>query len=147
MIKQLLVGMAAGLAVLGTASADDLKLGFIFVGPKDDYGYNQAHAQGETGISGLPGVKTVDEAQVPETVAVEETMRDMITQDSVSVLFPTSFGYFYPHIIKVAKQFPDVQFLHCGGLYADGKTPKNVGSYFGYIDEAEYICGIVAAST
>jgi len=147
MIKQLLVGMAAGLTVLGTASADDLKLGFIFVGPKDDYGYNQAHAQGETGISGLSGVKTVDEAQVPETVAVEETMRDMITQDSVKVLFPTSFGYFDPHIIKVAKQFPDIQFLHCGGLYAEGKTPKNVGSYFGYIDEAEYICGIVAAST
>ena len=47
MIKQLLVGIAAGVAVLGTASADDLKLGFIFVGPKDDYGYNQAHAQGD----------------------------------------------------------------------------------------------------
>ena len=147
MIKQLLVGIAAGLTVVGTASADDLKLGFIFVGPKDDYGYNQAHAQGEAGISGLSGVKTVDEAQVPETVAVEETMRDMITQDNVNVLFPTSFGYFDPHIIKVAKQFPDIQFLHCGGLYAEGKTPKNVGSYFGYIDEAEYICGIVAASS
>jgi basic membrane protein A len=147
MIKKLLFVCVAGLVLLETASAGDLEVGFIFVGPKDDYGYNQAHAQGEAGISKLPGIKTVDQAQVPETVAVEETMRDMITQDGVSTLFPTSFGYFDPHIVKLAKEFPDIQFLHCGGLYAEGKTPKNVGSYFGYIDEAEYICGIVAAST
>ena len=38
-------------------------------------------------------------------------------------------------------------FLHCGGLYAEGKHPKNVGSYFGYIDEAEYVAGIVAGLT
>jgi simple sugar transport system substrate-binding protein len=30
-------------------------------------------------------------------------------------------------------------------LYQEGKHPKNVGSYFGFIDEAEYIAGIVAA--
>ncbi|HEX3313355.1 MAG TPA: BMP family ABC transporter substrate-binding protein, partial [Gemmataceae bacterium] len=40
---------------------------------------------------------------------------------------------------------PKVTFLHCGGLYDETKHPKNVGSYFGYIDECEYICGIVAA--
>ena len=40
-----------------------------------------------------------------------------------------------------------MQFFHCGGLYLDGKHPKNVGSYYGYIDEAEYIAGIVAAHT
>ncbi len=39
-----------------------------------------------------------------------------------------------------------MQFFHCGGLYKDG-YPKNVGSYFGYIDEAQYIAGIVAAHT
>jgi simple sugar transport system substrate-binding protein len=40
-----------------------------------------------------------------------------------------------------------VQFFHAGGLYQEGKHPKNVGSYFAYIDEAEYIAGIVAANT
>src|SRR5205085_7273827 len=58
--------------------------------------------------------------------------------------FPTSFGYFDPHILRVAKQYPKVQFLHCGGLYTEGKHPANVGSYFGYIDEAVYISGVVA---
>lgn len=122
----------------------ELTLGFIYVGPKDDYGYNQAHFLGKEGLQGLSGVTTVDQASVPETVEVQEVMRNMIEQNQVSVLFPTSFGYFDPHILKLAGTYPDVQFFHCGGLYQEGKHPKNVGSYFGYIDEAQYVAGIVA---
>lgn len=120
-------------------------MGFIYVGPKDDYGYNQAQAEGNAGVSKLAWVKTVEEANVPETTAVQETMRNMIEQDGATVLFPTSFGYFDPHILKLAKDYPEVQFFHCGGLYQEGKHPNNVGSYFGYIDEGEYVAGIVAA--
>jgi len=120
-------------------------MGFVYVGPKDDYGYNQAHAEGKEGVAKIAGIKTVEEANVSETTAVQETMRNMINQDGATILFPTSFGYFDPHIIKVAQEYPEVQFFHCGGLYQEGKHPKNVGSYFGYIDEAQYIAGIIAA--
>ena len=129
------------------SSATDTTFGFIFVGPKDDFGYNQSHFQGEQVISKLSGIKTLDEANVPETATVQETMLSMINQNGAKILFPTSFGYFDPHILKVAKENPTVQFFHCGGLYQEGKTPKNIGSYYGYIDEAEYIAGIVAALT
>nr|WP_263012852.1 BMP family ABC transporter substrate-binding protein [Ancylothrix sp. D3o] len=122
-----------------------ITMGFIYVGPKDDYGYNQAHAEGRAGVAKLPWVKTVEEANVPETTAVQETMRNMIEQDGSTVIFPTSFGYFDPHILTIAKDYPEVQFIHCGGLYQEGIHPKNVGSYFGYIDEAQYIAGIIAA--
>lgn len=122
-------------------------LGFIYVGPKDDFGYNQAHAEGKAGVSQLPWVKSVEEASVPETTAVEETMRNMIEQDKVKAVFPTSFGYFDPYILKLAKDYPEIQFLHCGGLYQEGVHPANVGSYFGYIDEAQYLAGIVAGYT
>jgi simple sugar transport system substrate-binding protein len=47
----------------------------------------------------------------------------------------------------MAEKYPNVTFLHCGGLYTEGKHPANVGSYFGYIDEAEYVAGIVAGLT
>ena len=80
-------------------------------------------------------------------MAVQKTMESMINLDGAKVLFPTSFGYFDPHILKLAQKYPDVSFLHCGGLYTEGKHPKNVGSYFGYIDEAEYVAGIVAGAT
>ena len=122
-------------------------IGFIYVGPKDDFGYSQAHYEGEQGIAKIPGVKTISEASVPETTAVEETMLNMIEQDSAIALFPTSFGYFNPHILKIAKDNPKIQFFHAGGLYEEGKTPNNIGTYFGFIDEAQYIAGIVAAHT
>ena len=128
-------------------AADPVTVGFIYVGPKTDYGYNQAHAQGAAAIAKLPGVKVREEEMVPETVAVQKTMESMINLDSAKVIFPTSFGYFDPHILKLAQKYKDVTFFHCGGLYVEGKHPTNVGSYFGYIDEAEYISGIVAGLT
>ena len=132
------------------ASSKDepLTIGFIYVGPKDDYGYNQAHAEGAAAVAKkFSWAKLVEEANVPETTAVVESMRSMIDIDGATALFPTSFGYFDPHILKLAGDYPDVQFFHAGGLYQEGTTPKNIASYFGYIDEAQYVAGVVAALT
>jgi simple sugar transport system substrate-binding protein len=74
-------------------------------------------------------------------------MESMASLDGAKLIFPTSFGYFDPHILKVAEKVKGVTFLHCGGLYQEGKHPTNVGSYFGYIDEAQYVSGIVAGLT
>src|SRR5436190_14327209 len=143
-----LLAGAFSLAFSSAASAaGPMTVGFIYVGPKTDYGYNQAHAQGAASIAKIPGVKIKEEEMVPETVAVQKSMESMIKLDGAKLIFPTSFGYFDPHILKMAAKYPDVTFLHCGGLYTEGKHPKNVGSYFGYIDEAEYVSGIVAALT
>lgn len=152
--RQLLKGTAAAgaLGMLGSwdwvgrawGASDKVKMGFIFVGPRDDYGYNQAHFEGKSAVAKLDWVKAFDEEKVPETIEVQKTMESMVKLDGAQVLFPTSFGYFDPHILKVAPQYPAIQFLHCGGLYQEGKHPKNVGSYFGYIDESQYVAGIVA---
>lgn len=128
-----------------TKADKDLKIGFIYVGPRDDYGYNQAHAEGAAAIAKLDGVSIQEEEKVAETMDVQRTMESMINLDGASVIFPTSFGYFDPHVLKIAEKHPEVTFLHCGGLYDASKHPKNVGSYFGYIDETEYLGGVVAA--
>jgi simple sugar transport system substrate-binding protein len=122
-----------------------MKVGFIYVGPRDDFGYNQAHSEAAKELSKLPDIKIFEEEKVPETMDVQRTMESMINLDGATVLFPTSFGYWDPHILKIAAKYPNVTFLHCGGMYDPAKHPKNVGSYFGYIDEAEYLNGIVAA--
>src|SRR3954463_16525951 len=149
--RRFLLAVLAGSAPVAFGSAagaaEPLTVGFVYVGPKTDYGYNQAHAQGAAAIAKLPGIKIREEEMVPETVAVQKTMESMIHLDGATLVFPTSFGYFDPHILKEAGKNKSVTFLHCGGLYTDGKHPTNVGSYFGYIDEAEYVSGIVAALT
>ena len=134
----------AGLAPLRALAQAKLSIGVIYVGPKDDYGYNQSQAQAAAEMKKLPGVKVVEEENVPETTAVQKSMTGMIAQDGARLIFPTSFGYFDPHMLALAAKFPDVRFSHCGGLWAEGKHPKNTGSFFGYIDECQYLNGVVA---
>jgi simple sugar transport system substrate-binding protein len=123
-----------------------LTVGFIYVGPKDDYGYNQAHAEGAAVIKAMPGVTLVEEENVPETVDVQKTMESMINLDGASLVFPTSFGYFDPHMLAMAAKYPDTQFRHCGGLWQEGKHPANTGSYFGYIHQGQYLNGVAAGN-
>jgi simple sugar transport system substrate-binding protein len=121
-----------------------LTVGFIYVGPKDDYGYNQSHAEGAAAVKAIPGVTVVEEENVPETVDVQKTMESMINLDGAALLFPTSFGYFDPHMLAMAAKYPDIQFRHCGGLWQAGKHPTNTGSYFGYIFQGLYLNGVAA---
>ncbi len=138
-------GSLAALGVSGVARAQKpLTVGFIYVGARDDYGYNQAHAEAAALVRKMPGIKVVEEENVPETVAVQKTMQAMISQDGATLLFPTSFGYFDPYMLAVAAKNPGVRFAHCGGLWTAGKHPLNTGSFFGYIDECQYLDGVIA---
>ena len=143
------------LAALGTVGAlgsisqlafaqKPLTVGVIYVGARDDFGYNQSHAQAAAELKKMPGIKVVEEENVPETAAVQKTMAGMIVQDGASLLVPTSYGYFDPHVLAMAAKYPEVRFAHCGGLWTEGKHPKNVGSFFGYIDECQYLNGVIA---
>ena len=124
-----------------------LTIGVIYVGPRGDFGYNQAQAAAAAAVKKLPGVKVVEEENVPETAAVQKTMEAMINQDKAGLIFATSFGYFDPHMLKMAEKYPNVRFAHCGGMWTAGKHPKNAASYFGYIDECQYLAGIIAGYT
>jgi basic membrane protein A and related proteins len=142
-------GVLSSAGALGLAqparAAKELVVGFIYVGPKDDYGYNQAHAEAAAQLKKMPGIKIVEEEKVPETDDVSKTMESMIKLDDATLLFPTSFGYFDPYMLKMAAKYKSVQFRHCGGLWQKDKHPINTGSYFGYIGMCQYLNGIAAA--
>lgn len=141
------VGTMGALTLGGLArpafAADALTVGFIYVGPKDDFGYNQAHAEGAAAVKAMEGVTVLEEENVPESQDVQNTMESMINIDGATLLFPTSFGYFNPHILELAPKYPAVRFEHCGGLWAEG-NPTNAGSYFGYIGMGQYLNGVAA---
>ena len=137
-LAQLSAASLAAMAPWARAQAA-INVGMIYVGPKDDFGYNQAHAEAVADVKKMAGVKVVEEENVPETQAVQKTMQGMISQDGATLLFPTSFGYFDPHMLEIAKKNAAVRFSHCGGMWTKGKHPDNTGSFFGYIDEAQYL--------
>ena len=62
---------AAPAAPEAPAADKPLTIGFVYVGPRDDFGYNQAHSEGAKAIASLPGVKILEEEKVPETMDVQ----------------------------------------------------------------------------
>jgi len=132
------------LASARRASAADTVVGFIYVGPRDDFGWNQSHAVAAAALKNTPGIKVVEEENVPETDAVAKTIESMIALDDASLIFGTSFGYFDPFMIDMAKKFPKVQLRHPTSLWSKDKHPANLGGYFCYIEQAHYVNGIAA---
>jgi basic membrane protein A and related proteins len=126
------------------ALAAGVTVGIIYVGSRQDYGWNQAHAVGAQALREIPGVKVVEEENVPETVAVAKTMESMINIDGATLLFPTSFGYFNPFMVDEAKKYPKIEFRHPTSLWQEGKDPTNAGGYFCYLDQGHYVNGIAA---
>ena len=147
--RTMLKSSAAGLAALsagglaGLAHASDLTVGIVYVGPRDDFGWNQAHAVAAAALKDVPGVTVVEEENVPETVAVEKSMESMINLDGAKLIFATSFGYYKPFVLDLAGKYTDVEFRHAAPLWTDA-DPKNAGSYFGYLDQAHYVNGVAA---
>src|SRR5207237_8486062 len=93
--RRALLGSAAGAAAFGLAgqasAQKPMVIGFIYVGPRDDYGYNQAHAEAAAILKKMAGLTVVEEEKGPETVAVERSMGSSIDLDGAAPLLPPYF--------------------------------------------------------
>ncbi|MFZ5944390.1 MAG: BMP family ABC transporter substrate-binding protein [Bacillota bacterium] len=114
------------------------KVGFIYVGPIGDGGWTYAHNEGRKYLEEKLGVETIIKESVPENEESAKVMRDMIDQGA-NIIFTTSFG-FMDYTLEVAKEHPEVTFLHCSGYLMN----DNMSNYFGRIYQARYLSGIVA---
>ena len=114
-------------------------IGFLFVGPGDDFGYNQAAFIGSEAVdAAFEQYEVLRAENVPENQEAERVMETMI-RTGAKIIFPTSYGHLDP-ALAVAERHPDVVFLHQGGL----KTADNLGTYFGTIWETVYLSGVAA---
>ena len=122
--------------------AEQLKVGFIYVGPVGDAGWTFAHDNGRKHIEQKFGdkIKTTFVEKVPEGADAERVIRDLVSQGN-KLIFATSFG-FGDAMEKVAKDHPDVKFEHATGY----KTSNNLRVYEAKFYEDAYLAGIVAGS-
>ncbi|MCX5520410.1 BMP family ABC transporter substrate-binding protein [Kaistia defluvii] len=146
--RSLLKAGAAGAALaalpFGAArAANPIVIGAVYVGPRDDFGWNQAHATAMDILKQVPGVTVIEEEKVAETDAVTQSMESMINLDQANLILATSFGYYTPFVVEAAKKYPNVQFRHAAPLWKEG-DPKNAGSYFGYLNQAHFVNGVAA---
>lgn len=118
---------------------EEIKVGFIYVGPIGDGGWTYSHNEGRLYLEKELNVTTIYKESVKEdTAEVQKVVEDMINQGA-NVIIGTSFG-FMEGMKKQAVKHPDVKFLHCSGY----ETAENMSNYFGRIYEARYLSGIVA---
>src|SRR6516162_621837 len=68
----------------------------------------------------------------------------MVNLDGANIILGTSFGYFDPFMVDLAKKYAKVEFRHAAPLWNASKHPKNLGSYFGYLNQAHYVDGVAA---
>jgi simple sugar transport system substrate-binding protein/basic membrane protein A len=129
----------------GTAAGpgkDSKAIGFIFVGPKDDFGYNQAAYQGSQAVAkAYPKLDVLTAENVPETDEAARVMEGMINKGA-KIIFATSYGHL-DAAMKVATDHPDVAVVQQGNLIK-GTVPANSGTYFGTVFEPVYLAGIAA---
>ena len=136
-------GAAATLPLLGRqafAADAPLKIGFIYVGPINDGGWNTAHEAGRQQMLKALGdkVTSVYVENVPEGPDAERVLRDL-AQQGCKLLFATSFG-FMDSAMKVAKQFPDIKMEMCTGF----KKAPNVANYNIRFHEGRSVIGTIA---
>ena len=140
-----IAAMALPMPFIKTASAaDSVVLGAVYVGPRDDFGWNQAHAVAMEILKKTDNVTVIEEENVPETDSVSKSMESMINLDGANLILGTSFGYFDPFMVDLASKYPDVQFRHAAPLWNKDKHPANLGSYFCYLNQAHYVDGVAA---
>lgn len=134
---------AAGGTACGTGAT---KAGFIYVGSKDDFGYNQAAYEAAQAMGEATGIEVINAENVPETIEdAVPVLEDMISQGA-TILFATSYGHFQA-AEAVAKSHPEVCVVHQGQFESSLETPlDNLGTYFSSVFEPVYLAGIAAGS-
>ncbi|MFC2971149.1 BMP family ABC transporter substrate-binding protein [Azotobacter bryophylli] len=141
--KHLLRSLAAavGFATVLGASADPLKVGFVYLGSIGDHGWTYQHEQGRKQLQEQLGeqVQTTYVENVPESGDAERVIRNL-AKGGYDLVFATSFGYMNP-TAKVARQFPQVTFEHATGY----KQDRNLGTYMARTYEGRYVGGFLAA--
>lgn len=137
-------GILTALAVVSVASASayaaPLNVGFVYISPIGDAGWTTQHDMARKQLEKTFGAKITTKVveNVPEGADAERVIRDLAQQGS-KLIFATSFGYMNP-TLKVAKQFPDVKFVHLTGY----KTTANVATANARFYEGRYLAGVLA---
>lgn len=131
---------AANNSEVKSETKEDIKVGFLYVGPVGDGGYSYSHDLGRKYLEEQLGVKTTLKESVKEDKAEVKKVIDGMVDEGVNVIFGTSFG-FMDGMEEAAEEYPDVKFFHCSGYKSNG---TNFVNYFGRIEQARYLSGIVA---
>ena len=136
------------------ARAGELVAGFVYIGPRLDWGWNESHAVAALALEGVPHAGVVQADYLPEstnygsgkddpqTRAYSEAMERLISEGGARLVISTSFDD-DPFLLAMAKKHPDVAFRQASN-FANSAYPPNVGSQNALINQGHYVNGVAA---
>jgi len=130
------------LAGFDPISAEEIKVGFIYIGDISDKGYTYAHHQGTLYMQrelGLRDDQIVIKTNIPEDDACRSAILECIEQ-GCNAIFATSFG-FMDYMEELADEYPGIIFSHCSGYKSND---SNFNNYFGRIYQSRFLSGLAA---
>ena len=126
------------------AGSDDFKLGVICLHDEDStYDLNFINGVKEAQKAlGLRDDQVIIKRNIPESNECYEAAKDLV-DEGCDVIFANSFGH-ETHILKAAKEHPEVEFCHATGTMAHTEKLANFHNAFASIYEGRYLAGVAA---
>ena len=124
-----------------------VKVGLICIGDENDQGYTYNFIRGKEAVTEALAAKgiTVDwevKYNVGEDSSCEEANIEL-AEAGCDLIINNSFG-FEPYMLKVAPDYPEIEFISCTNQASAVDELENTHNAFANIYEGRYLAGVVA---
>ena len=124
-----------------------VKVGLICIGDENDQGYTYNFIRGKEAATEALAAKGIDVEWITKyNVGEDSTCEDAnieLAEEGCDLIINNSFG-FEPHMLKVAPDYPETQFVSCTNQASWGDDLANTHNAFANIYEGRYLAGVVA---
>jgi len=127
--------------------ATNIKVGLICIGDENDQGYTYNFIRGKEAATEALAAKGINVEWVTKwNIGEDATCEDAnieLAEDGCQLIINNSFG-FEPFMLKVAPDYPDIQFISCTNQASWNDGLDNTHNAFANIYEGRYLAGVVA---
>lgn len=133
----------ASLALVGCGNndSDQMKVGLLALHDSNST-YDKNFIDAFKAACEKENVKAVIKTGVPESTVCYDKALECV-EDGCKFVFADSFGH-EDHVLKAAKENPDVEFSHATGTKAHTENQANYHNAFASIYEGRYLAGVAA---
>lgn len=118
-----------------------LKIGFIFL--RDEHStYDSNFMKAARTACNQFEAEMIVKTNIPESSAAYTAALELV-QEGCKVVFANSYGH-EPFLMQAAKECPDVQFCHAGGVEAHTAGLSNYHNAYAAIHDGRFLTGVVA---
>ena len=131
----------------GETAAKTVKVGLICIGDENDQGYTYDFIRGQEAATEALAAKGINvewkiKWNIGEDSSCEEANIEL-AEEGCDLIINNSFG-FEPYMLKVAPDYPEIEFISCTNQASWGDDLENTHNAFANIYEGRYLAGVAA---